>query len=141
MAEGIVAGGGAALLHAEGVLDGLDVNADSAIGVDIVRQSLSEPAYFIAANAGYQAAEWCRPPAERTRVSTLWRAGTATWSRWASSTRSAWSARRCRTGRPTHQPAAHDQHAGRRGADTVGRQRGADDRVRIAGRGPAPAVA
>jgi chaperonin GroEL len=55
MAEGIVAGGGAALLHAEGVLDDLDVNADYAIGVDIVRQALSEPAYYIAANAGYPA--------------------------------------------------------------------------------------
>jgi chaperonin GroEL len=57
MAEGIVAGGGAALLHAEGVLDDLDVTDDYAIGVDIVRQALSEPAYYIAANAGYQAAE------------------------------------------------------------------------------------
>src|ERR1700677_3324492 len=57
MAEGIVAGGGAALLHAESVLDGLDVNDDYAIGVDIVRQALSEPAYLIAANAGYHAAE------------------------------------------------------------------------------------
>ena len=57
MAEGIVAGGGAALLHAEGVLDDLDVNADYAIGVDIVRQALSEPAYYIAANAGYPAAD------------------------------------------------------------------------------------
>jgi chaperonin GroEL len=57
MAEGIVAGGGAALLHAESVLDGVDVNEDYAIGVDIVRQALSEPAYLIAANAGYPAAE------------------------------------------------------------------------------------
>src|SRR6266566_1041201 len=57
MAEGIVAGGGAALLHAEGVLDDLDVNADYAIGVDIVRQALCEPAYLIAANAGYPAAD------------------------------------------------------------------------------------
>jgi len=57
MAEGIVAGGGAALLHAEGVLDGLDVTGDYATGVDIVRRALGEPAYFIAANAGYQAAE------------------------------------------------------------------------------------
>src|SRR5947199_410528 len=57
MAEGIVAGGGAALLHAEGVLDGLDVSGDYATGVDIVRRALGEPAYFIAANAGYQAAE------------------------------------------------------------------------------------
>jgi len=57
MAEGIVAGGGAALLHAEGVLDGLDVTGDYATGVEIVRQALSEPAYLIAANAGYQAGE------------------------------------------------------------------------------------
>jgi chaperonin GroEL len=55
MAEGIVAGGGAALLHAAPVLDELEVNEDYAIGVDIVRQTLSEPAYLIAANAGYDA--------------------------------------------------------------------------------------
>src|SRR5216683_5662199 len=57
MAEGIVAGGGAALLHAEGVLDGVDATGDYATGVDIVRQALSEPAYLIAANAGYPAAD------------------------------------------------------------------------------------
>ncbi len=34
MAEGIVAGGGAALLHAEPALDDLDVNDDYAIGVE-----------------------------------------------------------------------------------------------------------
>src|SRR6516162_6207643 len=56
MAEGIVAGGGA-LLHAEGVLDNVDVTGDYAIGVDIVRQALSEPAYLIAANAGYDGAD------------------------------------------------------------------------------------
>jgi len=57
MAEGIVAGGGAALLHSESVLDGLSVTGDYATGVDIVRRALGEPAYFIAANAGYQAAD------------------------------------------------------------------------------------
>jgi chaperonin GroEL len=57
MAEGIVAGGGAALLHAVSALDGLQVNEDYATGVDIVRQTLPEPAYLIAANAGYPAAE------------------------------------------------------------------------------------
>jgi chaperonin GroEL len=57
MAEGIVAGGGAALLHAEGVLDNLNVTDDYAIGVEIVRQALPEPAYLIAANAGYPAAD------------------------------------------------------------------------------------
>lgn len=57
MAEGIVAGGGAALLHAVGALDDLSVTGDYAIGVGIVRRALSEPAYLIAANAGYPAAE------------------------------------------------------------------------------------
>jgi chaperonin GroEL len=53
MAEGIVAGGGSALVHAAPVLDDLEVNDDYAIGVDIVRRALSEPTYLIAANAGY----------------------------------------------------------------------------------------
>ena len=53
MAEGIVAGGGAALMHAAPVLDELDVRDDYATGVEIVRRALSEPTYLIAANAGY----------------------------------------------------------------------------------------
>ena len=53
MAEGIVAGGGVALLHAAPVLDGLEVSDDYAMGVEIVRRALSEPAYLIASNAGY----------------------------------------------------------------------------------------
>jgi chaperonin GroEL len=57
MAEGIVAGGGAALLHAEESLDDLQVKDDYAIGVDIVRRALTEPAYLIAANAGYSGQE------------------------------------------------------------------------------------
>jgi chaperonin GroEL len=57
MAEGIVAGGGAALLHAESALDGLDVKDDHAVGVDIVRHALAEPAYLVAANAGYPGGE------------------------------------------------------------------------------------
>ncbi len=62
MAEGIVAGGGSALLHSVGALDPLtvtsdaDVTGDYAIGVEIVRRALSEPATLIAANAGYDAA-------------------------------------------------------------------------------------
>jgi chaperonin GroEL len=60
MAEGIVAGGGAALLHAQAVLDDgvvgdSDVTGDHAIGVGIVRRALREPAYLIASNAGYDA--------------------------------------------------------------------------------------
>src|SRR5258708_2538432 len=57
MAEGIVAGGGAALLHAGPVLDDLEVKDDYATGVEIVRKVLAAPAYLIAANAGYSGAE------------------------------------------------------------------------------------
>ncbi|MQA78974.1 MAG: chaperonin GroEL [Streptosporangiales bacterium] len=57
MAEGVVAGGGASLLHAEPVLAELAVEGDFASGVDIVGKALSEPAYLIAANAGHPAAD------------------------------------------------------------------------------------
>jgi chaperonin GroEL len=57
MAEGIVAGGGVALMHAEPALDDLQVKDDYAIGVEIVRRVLTEPAYLIAANAGYSGQE------------------------------------------------------------------------------------
>jgi chaperonin GroEL len=57
MAEGIVAGGGAALLHAEPALDDLEVKDDYATGVEIVRRVLTAPAYLIAANAGYSGQE------------------------------------------------------------------------------------
>jgi chaperonin GroEL len=57
MAEGIVAGGGAALMHAEPALDALEVKDDYATGVEIVRRVLSQPAYLIAANAGYSGDE------------------------------------------------------------------------------------
>lgn len=53
MAEGIVAGGGAALLHSEPALDKLDVTGDYQIGVEIVRAALTEPVHLIASNAGY----------------------------------------------------------------------------------------
>ena len=57
MAEGIVAGGGMALLHAASALDDLEVKGDYATGVEIVRRALREPAYLIAVNAGYSGAE------------------------------------------------------------------------------------
>jgi chaperonin GroEL len=53
IAEGIVAGGGVALLHAEPSLDDLDVSGDYRIGVEIVRHALTEPVHLIASNAGY----------------------------------------------------------------------------------------
>ncbi|HEY5359635.1 MAG TPA: chaperonin GroEL [Streptosporangiaceae bacterium] len=57
MAEGIVAGGGAALLHAEKALDDLQLKDDYATGVEIVRKVLTAPAYLIATNAGYSGEE------------------------------------------------------------------------------------
>jgi chaperonin GroEL len=53
IAEGIVAGGGAALLHAEPALDRVQVDGDYRIGVEIVRSALTEPVLLIASNAGY----------------------------------------------------------------------------------------
>jgi chaperonin GroEL len=57
MAEGIVAGGGSALLHAEHALDDLDVKDDYATGVEIVRRVLTAPTFLIATNAGYSGEE------------------------------------------------------------------------------------
>jgi chaperonin GroEL len=55
MAEGIVAGGGAALLHSDRALDALDdLTGDYRTGADIVRAALPEPALLIATNAGYE---------------------------------------------------------------------------------------
>ncbi|HEX6444049.1 MAG TPA: chaperonin GroEL [Streptosporangiales bacterium] len=57
MAEGVVAGGGAALLHAERVLADTGLTGDYAIGAEIVGRALSEPAHLIASNAGHPAVE------------------------------------------------------------------------------------
>src|SRR5438477_2849805 len=52
--EGIVPGGGTALLKAQKVLDGLKLEGDEQIGVTIVRRALEEPARVIAQNAGVE---------------------------------------------------------------------------------------
>ena len=50
--EGILPGGGVAMLRAMSVLDKLKVTGDAKIGVDIIRRSLSSPIKQIAKNAG-----------------------------------------------------------------------------------------
>jgi chaperonin GroEL len=50
--EGLVAGGGTALLQAIPSLDALKLEGDEAVGVDIVRKALEAPARQIADNAG-----------------------------------------------------------------------------------------
>ncbi|AZI58650.1 chaperonin GroEL [Nakamurella antarctica] len=53
VAEGIIAGGGSALVHAAKELEGgIGLTGDEALGVQIVRRALSAPAYWIAANGG-----------------------------------------------------------------------------------------
>ncbi|MFN9274273.1 MAG: chaperonin GroEL [Planctomycetota bacterium] len=52
VAEGIVAGGGVALVRAAKALDGLDLQGDERIGCDIVRRAVEAPMRQIAANAG-----------------------------------------------------------------------------------------
>jgi len=52
--DGIVAGGGVALLRALTQLAGLKLTGDQATGVDIVRKSLEEPLRQIANNAGVE---------------------------------------------------------------------------------------
>src|SRR6187431_1374594 len=50
--EGIVAGGGVALLRAAKALDGLALTGDELVGLQIVRRAIEEPMRHIAANAG-----------------------------------------------------------------------------------------
>ena len=53
--EGIVAGGGSALIHAARVLkDGLGLEGDERVGVRIVEKSVVEPLRWIAENGGEQ---------------------------------------------------------------------------------------
>jgi chaperonin GroEL len=54
--EGIVAGGGTALLRCVPVLDKLKLHGDEAIGVNIVKRALEEPLRQIALNAGHEGA-------------------------------------------------------------------------------------
>jgi chaperonin GroEL len=52
--EGVVAGGGVALIRAQAALDKVKGTADERIGVEIVRRALEEPLRIIAQNAGME---------------------------------------------------------------------------------------
>jgi chaperonin GroEL len=54
--EGIVPGGGVALLRAGKVLQNLKAEGDEQIGIDIIRKASEEPLRQIAGNAGYEGA-------------------------------------------------------------------------------------
>ena len=52
--EGIVPGGGVALLRGTNALTKLTVDGDQQLGVDIIRRALEEPMRWIAQNAGFE---------------------------------------------------------------------------------------
>ncbi|NLC76705.1 MAG: chaperonin GroEL, partial [Clostridia bacterium] len=52
--EGIVPGGGVALINAIPALDKVEANGDEAVGVQIIRRALEEPLRQIAENAGFE---------------------------------------------------------------------------------------
>jgi len=54
--EGIVPGGGVALLRAAKALDGVKLEGDEQIGVEVVRRACEEPVRQIVGNAGYEGA-------------------------------------------------------------------------------------
>ena len=54
--EGIVAGGGVALLRCLGAVAALKAEGDEAVGVSIIRRALEEPLRQIASNAGHEGA-------------------------------------------------------------------------------------
>jgi len=52
--EGIVAGGGVALIRAGKALESLKLDGDQRVGSDIIRKAIEEPLRWIAANAGQE---------------------------------------------------------------------------------------
>jgi len=54
VAEGIITGGGAALVKAGKAIDGLNLTGDEKTGAEIVRKALREPLRIIADNSGYE---------------------------------------------------------------------------------------
>ena len=54
--EGVVPGGGVALLNAQKCLDAVQVEGDEAVGVDIIRRALEAPVRTLVRNAGVEGA-------------------------------------------------------------------------------------
>src|SRR5665811_158441 len=53
VSEGVVAGGGSALLACESALDDTGLEGDYLRGAEVIRSVLAEPLYWVATNAGY----------------------------------------------------------------------------------------
>src|SRR5713101_6675755 len=89
--EGIVPGGGVALLYAAKALDGLTPeNNDQKVGIDVVRRALQSPVRQVVENAGADGSivvGSCWTPTTPTAASTRKPASMLTWSKPASSIR------------------------------------------------------
>jgi chaperonin GroEL len=62
--EGVVAGGGAALVQAQEAVSRVELTGDEAVGREVVRRALAEPLRWIAINAGYEGDEVVKRVAE-----------------------------------------------------------------------------
>ena len=101
--EGIVAGGGVALLRARADVNVKGDNHDQDAGIKIVLRALEEPLREIVANAGDEPSrgrQQGRSKARATSATTPRPASTATWWRWACWTRPRSPAPRCKTPPP-----------------------------------------
>ncbi|MGO4840670.1 TCP-1/cpn60 chaperonin family protein, partial [Rhizobiaceae sp. 2RAB30] len=75
--EGILPGGGVALLRAANVLDGLKaVNPDQQVGIDIVRKAVETPVRQIAENSGAEGSIIVGKLREKNDVAYGWNAQT-----------------------------------------------------------------
>jgi chaperonin GroEL len=52
--EGVVPGGGVALIRASGALDGMRAGEDEKVGIGIIKKAVEGPAWWIAHNAGWE---------------------------------------------------------------------------------------
>ena len=52
--EGVVPGGGVALIRASSALEGIRAGEDQKVGISIIKKSLEEPCRWIASNAGWE---------------------------------------------------------------------------------------
>jgi chaperonin GroEL len=77
--EGIVPGGGVALIRCGTVLDQLAVDGDQKVGVGIVRRAIEAPMHWIATNAGQEGAIVVQRVKEKKDVSFGYNAATDTY--------------------------------------------------------------
>jgi len=69
VSEGVVCGGGIALLYASSLLDKLETdNEDQKVGVKIVQKAIKIPATAIISNAGKEGAVYCGKMLEQAKT-------------------------------------------------------------------------